>query len=40
MKLEELKKYKKILILGYGKEGSVTEQFLKKYHPDCVFLQS
>jgi len=34
MKLEELKKYKKILILGYGKEGQATEKFLKKYLPD------
>lgn len=35
MKLEELKKYKKILILGYGKEGRATEMFLKKYIPDA-----
>ena len=35
MKLEELKKYKRILILGYGKEGKATEQFLKKYVPDA-----
>lgn len=35
MKLEELKKYKKILILGYGKEGMATEKFLKKYVPDA-----
>lgn len=35
MKLEELKKYKKILILGYGKEGMATEKFLKKYLPDA-----
>ena len=33
MKLEELKKYNKILILGYGKEGQATERFLKKYVP-------
>ena len=33
MKLDQLKKYKKILILGYGKEGQATERFLKKYHP-------
>lgn len=33
MKLEELKKYKKILILGYGKEGQATERFLKKFVP-------
>ena len=29
MKLDQLKKYKKILILGYGKEGQATEKFLK-----------
>ncbi len=33
MKLEALKKYNKILILGYGKEGQATERFLKKYVP-------
>jgi UDP-N-acetylmuramoylalanine--D-glutamate ligase len=32
MKLSQLKKYKKILILGYGKEGQATEKFLKKYY--------
>ena len=36
MKLEDLKKYKKILILGYGKEGKATEKFLKKYSPDSI----
>ncbi len=36
MKIEELKKYKKILIAGYGKEGEVTERFLKQYVPDAV----
>ena len=35
MKLSELKKYKKILILGYGTEGKVTETFLRKYHPEA-----
>jgi UDP-N-acetylmuramoylalanine--D-glutamate ligase len=29
MKLDELKQYKKILILGYSKEGRATEQYLK-----------
>ncbi|MBI5123206.1 UDP-N-acetylmuramoyl-L-alanine--D-glutamate ligase [Candidatus Roizmanbacteria bacterium] len=33
MKLDQLKKYKKILILGYGKEGQATERFLKKFVP-------
>ncbi len=37
MKLDQLKKYKKILILGYGKEGQATERFLKKYCPS-VFI--
>jgi len=36
MKLVDLKKYKKILILGYGKEGKATEKFLKKYLPETV----
>lgn len=36
MKLDQLKKYKKILILGYGKEGQATERFLKKYHPNAL----
>ena len=36
MKLKDLKKYKKILILGYGKEGQATERFLKKYHPTAL----
>lgn len=33
MKLKELKN-KKILILGYGREGKITEKFLKKLLPD------
>jgi len=33
MKIEELKNYKKILILGYGKEGQATERFLRKFVP-------
>lgn len=36
MKLDQLKKYKKILLLGYGKEGQATERFLKKYHRDAL----
>jgi len=36
MKLDQLKKYKKILILGYEKEGQATERFLKKYHPTAL----
>lgn len=35
VKLDELKKYKEILILGYGLEGKATERFLKKFHPDA-----
>lgn len=34
MKIEELKKYKKILILGYGIEGRTTHKFLSKFVPD------
>lgn len=33
MTIEELKQYKKILILGYGKEGQSTERFLKRFVP-------
>ena len=33
MKLNDLKN-KKVLLLGYGKEGKTTEQFLKAYLPD------
>ena len=36
MKLDQLKKYKRILILGYGKEGQATERFLKKYLPETI----
>jgi len=36
MKLEDLKKYKKILILGYGQEGQATQRFLKKYCPSAL----
>ena len=33
MKISELQIYKKILILGYGKEGQSVEKFLKKHVP-------
>lgn len=36
MKLADLKKYKKILILGYGIEGQATEKFIKKYLPEAT----
>ena len=39
MKLSELKTYKKILILGYGKEGQSVERYLKKNAPECqIFI--
>ena len=38
MKIEELEKYKKILILGYGIEGKATEKFLKKYCPESQII--
>ncbi len=38
MTLTELKEYKRILILGYGKEGRSTELFLKKNYPDATIL--
>jgi UDP-N-acetylmuramoylalanine--D-glutamate ligase len=34
MKIEELKKHKKLLILGYGVEGKAIEQFLKRHCPE------
>jgi UDP-N-acetylmuramoylalanine--D-glutamate ligase len=33
MTIKELQEYKKILVLGYGKEGMSVERFLKKYVP-------
>lgn len=38
MKIAELKTYKKILILGYGVEGKVTESFLKKHVPEAEIV--
>ena len=34
MTIEELKRYKRILLVGYGVEGKATEQFLKKHVPN------
>ena len=34
MTIQELKKYKKVLLLGYGIEGKSTELFFKKFLPD------
>jgi UDP-N-acetylmuramoylalanine--D-glutamate ligase len=34
MKITELQTYKKILILGYGKEGQAVERFLKRVVPE------
>lgn len=38
MKISELQAYKKILILGYGKEGQSVERFLKKNVPTSEIL--
>ena len=38
MTIEELNKYKKILILGYGIEGKATEKFLQTFCPDVEIL--
>ncbi len=36
MKIDNLRN-KKILVVGYGKEGEATVTFLKNHVPDCVF---
>lgn len=36
MTIEELQTYKKILILGYGKEGKATEKFLHAHVPEAI----
>lgn len=33
MKIEQLKTFKRILILGYGLEGKASESFIKHFHP-------
>lgn len=38
MTIKELQTYKKILILGYGKEGMSVERFLKKYIPSSEIM--
>lgn len=35
MKIEKLKQYKKILIIGFGLEGKSAYDFLKKFHPEA-----
>lgn len=35
MKIDKLREYKKILIVGYGVEGKSTRAFLRKYHPEA-----
>ncbi|OGK61621.1 UDP-N-acetylmuramoylalanine--D-glutamate ligase [Candidatus Roizmanbacteria bacterium RIFCSPLOWO2_12_FULL_37_7b] len=36
MKIDAIREYKKILILGYGVEGRSTEKFLRKFAPDVT----
>jgi UDP-N-acetylmuramoylalanine-D-glutamate ligase len=38
MTITELQAYKKILILGYAREGRATERFLKRFVPDAEIL--
>lgn len=38
MTIEQLQRYKKILILGYAREGRATERFLKKFVPEAEIL--
>lgn len=36
MTIEELKKYKRVLIIGYGREGKAVQAFLKVHHPTAA----
>ena len=38
MKISDLKKFKKILILGYGIEGQATSRFLNKFVPNSEII--
>lgn len=38
MTIEELKQYKKVLILGYGVTGKATEEFFKKFLPQIELV--
>ncbi|MBP7134249.1 UDP-N-acetylmuramoyl-L-alanine--D-glutamate ligase [Patescibacteria group bacterium] len=38
MTINELQGYKKILLLGYGKEGQATEHFLHRFVPEAEIL--
>lgn len=38
MHLTELKTYKRILLLGYGREGKATERFLRAFVPEAEIL--
>lgn len=38
MTIQELSKYKRILILGYGREGKANERFLKQFVPSAQIL--
>lgn len=38
MNLDKLLRYKKILILGYGKEGKATHRFLRRYVPEASIM--
>ena len=40
MTIKELQTYKKILILGYGKEGRATEKFLRTYVPTATIIHA
>lgn len=38
MTIDQLRSYKKILLLGYAREGRATERFIKKYLPEAEVL--
>lgn len=40
MKISELQKFPKILLMGYGKEAKATEEFLHKYVPTAVVIHA
>jgi UDP-N-acetylmuramoylalanine--D-glutamate ligase len=40
MTIQKLQTYKKILLVGYGKEGHAVEKFLQKFHPQASITRT